>query len=848
MNKRPLLTAGMILLLGELSFLQLQESLIMSALLFSASIIVILISNRYSEQKKCSYLLLFCCLAAGMGIGAVSEYDRKEITLIVGEYVHVEGKATEVRESEKSLSCVLEAGNTKVVVYLNNLFGYDNFNKKLRVGEYLSVEGILEKPEGSTNPGNFDMAEYYSGKGISGIIYAEKGELTGKKDYILYGLGRVREKMRDSLYRYFREDRASLIATLLIGEKSGLDKNQKLLYQKNGLAHILAISGMHIALIALGIEKMLELFGMGRRSRNITVMVMVFFYGIMTGFAASTVRAVIMLIMRYTAFFFKRSADTPTDMMTALLILAIINPASVSSAGLRMSFVAAAAMYVSDRIYINYFGWRRGIFFKERFGINPEAKASKQRMNIDNTAYKKMKEGILRTALSTLIINAFTAPLVINYYYEIYPYSMLLGALIIPTITLVIIGGFIVAILGTAYSFMPADIIVRITARLTTAMLRLYESICGIGLRLPFSGINTGHTNIASCLIYYMILLILTAVALGWGGSFKRNSGKSKVRKLSTGQRIASPRIAGQRIASPRIAGLRIAGLRILGVQITGLYLFAVYFLLVLFLGLTSYINKNCSRLVILDVGQGMASLVHFKDGRNYLLDGGSTSRDSVGEYVIIPALKYYGMSDVTGIFVSHTDEDHINGLIELAELSRLYRIKIGGVYMAEGTKKDDNFMALQEMAGFDITGLFEGDIVDGCFEVIYPELNDGKEERTGNDYSLVVRLEMEFDDRRISILFPGDISSDAEQKILDDIYLDGKPDIDSDILIVPHHGSKYSSSSEFLRAVSCKAAVISCGRNNIYGHPAPETLDRLEECGVRIYRTDLEGAIVIQY
>ena len=96
--------------------------------------------------------------------------------------------------------------------------------------------------------------------------------------------------------------------------------------------------------------------------------------------------------------------------------------------------------------------------------------------------------------------------------------------------------------------------------------------------------------------------------------------------------------------------------------------------------------------------------------------------------------------------------------------------------------------------------------------------------------------------------LFPGDISSETEQLIVHESEAGRIPDIRAGTLVVSHHGSRYSSDPEFLRAVGEDTAVISCGRNNSYGHPAPETLERLEKCGIRIYRTDKEGAIIIEY
>ena len=143
--------------------------------------------------------------------------------------------------------------------------------------------------------------------------------------------------------------------------------------------------------------------------------------------------------------------------------------------------------------------------------------------------------------------------------------------------------------------------------------------------------------------------------------------------------------------------------------------------------------------------------------------------------------------------------------------------------------------------------------VIDGHFRVLYPGKDRVSEIKTdvkenikgntnGNDYSLV----MDFCDKNIEVLFTGDISQDVERYLLDEVKSlerSGKR-----ILKCPHHGSKYSSSQEFLEAYSPDMTVISCARKNRYGHPSPETLDRLENQNIHIFRTDREGAIIIQY
>ena len=145
------------------------------------------------------------------------------------------------------------------------------------------------------------------------------------------------QSMKEELYRFFPDEHAAFLTGLILGEKSGIDKEMKLLYMKNGLAHILAISGLHIAIVAGALEKILEMLGMGRKKRGTAVIILILLYGIMTGFASSTVRVFICLLMRHLALSFVRRNDVPTDMMTAILIISIINPRAVFTAGTQLS-------------------------------------------------------------------------------------------------------------------------------------------------------------------------------------------------------------------------------------------------------------------------------------------------------------------------------------------------------------------------------------------------------------------------------------------------------------------------------------------------------------------------------
>ena len=223
-----------------------------------------------------------------------------------------------------------------------------------------------------------------------------------------------------------------------------------------------------------------------------------------------------------------------------------------------------------------------------------------------------------------------------------------------------------------------------------------------------------------------------------------------------------------------------------------------------------SYFKEPSVRVVFIDVGQGDSCLI-MSEGRSLLIDGGVESQ---GRYSLVPVLDYYGISSVDLAVASHMDSDHKGGLDYLNEHGRIRRL----------------LTCYDLCAGDGI--LMTGELKLYC---VWPyTVTDG-----GNGDSVVLRLEY----GGHSILFTGDIGFDVENELIRQ-----GADIDADILKVAHHGSAYSTSTEFLEEVSPETAVISVEENSPYGHPAPSTLERLEDYGCEIRMTALEGAVIYEF
>ena len=268
--------------------------------------------------------------------------------------------------------------------------------------------------------------------------------------------------------------------------------------------------------------------------------------------------------------------------------------------------------------------------------------------------------------------------------------------------------------------------------------------------------------------------------------------------------------------------------------------------------------------LDILDVGQGDGIFLRTEEEHTIFVDGGSTSEKQVGTYRVLPFLKYKGVRQIDFWLVSHTDEDHISGLREALKAG----YEIERLVFSEYIVRDEAYEELCDLAeenGTQILYVTAGDTLhlgNARIHVLYPKAESNMSfVARGNNAAFTVRQNSALDKNSTSLvflyeeegflaLFTGDIGSEQEQEVLDAVesLVAQKviSDVEVDVYKVAHHGSKYSNSEEFLRVLMPEISVISCAERNRYGHPHAETLERLDEVGCKVFRTDRIGQIRI--
>jgi len=240
-------------------------------------------------------------------------------------------------------------------------------------------------------------------------------------------------------------------------------------------------------------------------------------------------------------------------------------------------------------------------------------------------------------------------------------------------------------------------------------------------------------------------------------------------------------------------------------------------------------------RVVFFDVGQGDAIFIETSQGHQILIDGGPDS--SILEK-LSREMPFYDRS-LDLVILTHPDSDHLSGLIEILKKYRIdYVLWTGTIRNTPEFKEWENFLQTRKLKSKIAKAGQRIIAAEAIFDILYPFENlEGKEAQNSNNTSVVTKLSF----NKTSFLFPGDIDKSVEQKLIEN-----QGNLDSDILKIAHHGSKTSSSEEFLKQVSAKIAVIQCSKNNPYGYPHKETLNNLEKYGIEVLRTDEIGDIKI--
>ena len=707
------------------------------------------------------------------------------------------------------------------IIQINNYKYLD-----IQSGQQWQFTVRLKKPRGNSNPGGFDYVRYLFSQRINATGYIRSIEHSQliNQGHIHWLTGIRDSRVKALLKPLSKLNNEGLLKALLLGDRSDLNPNDKQLLKRTGTSHLLAISGLHIGVAALfaallvkGLLWLLPLT-MHYKPRVLIIAIAALpiatFYAIVAGFSLSTRRALIMLGCFLVMILLRRQTHLLQTLSIAALIIVIIDPLSVLSAGFWFSFSAVAILLWASR----------AMRFSNKASTNDKSISTPSQLTSTSTSswsiwIASSREKLILFGLAQMAI-FIAMPLVLSLFTG-------QGSLLTPIANLL-------AIPIVSLTVVPAGIAGLLTSYISLTVAEYFFAIADFFLNW---------------------ILVL----LNWLESFARN--------LRHGP-FNIDMVSYQPSLTPLLFGITFISIIILlGKRGVPAYAAAAIIWIAVFNPLNFRINTQQLSLqegdiilTQLDVGQGSAILL---STRNYhlLYDTGPrfSEASNAASNIIEPYLATMGIKALDTVIVSHGDNDHSGGANYLNEYGNVKDWLLGGSANVLPPNKPTNDVSnvgiesnkgnvgnidnIKETRNYEPNRCRAGQQWqrDGItFEIIHPSTVQFSSE---NDQSCVLRVVGKHSDRALALL-TGDISRRVESHLVST----SRSKLSSDLLTVPHHGSASSSSIALISASQPSVALVSAGHRNRYRHPHPRVTARYLDRDIPIYRSDKLGAVQFIY
>ncbi len=583
------------------------------------------------------------------------------------------------------------------------------------------------------NPATFDYSRWLFRHGIDATGTIKQGQLLDEvSNDFLSKLNKLRLKIAGIITENINSQRvAALLTALMIGDKSLISYQDSQLFQTTGTAHLIAISGLHIGLMAfIGLLMGRLLFALlAVQTTNRFVFEAVFsiafalIYALLAGMSIPTIRALVMVIVFALSYAFKSQVSRWQAWSLALLVVLVIDPLSVLDAGFWFSFSAVAVLMFT--------------FSGKPFQQNK----------------------IFGFIQAQFVILLGLMPLMVIVFHQFNVLTPLANFLVLPLASLVLIPLLFLALFTV---FLSADlahyifVVVEQVARLIFFLLDYLSQFSYLKIALP----SYNHYTIVVFVIMVIIMLLPRLFRWKW---------------------------------------------------------VVLVFALPLFFKADNGIEKGEFKLNVLDVGQGLSIIIRTKN-HTLVYDTGAKydSGFSMVQAVVIPVLQSFGIKQLDRLILSHADNDHSGGASELIEK---YNPQVFDVV---GQHKNCQYPLSWKWDGvsFDVLSPFE----------VLPYM--------GNNTACVIKVS----NINHSVLLPADSQEAVEYRLMTQF----PAKIASDVLIVPHHGSKSSSTLDFIKIVNPKYAINSSGFANQFHHPHVSIVERYRENGIEFYDTQFSGMVEV--
>ena len=672
-----------------------------------------------------------------------------------------------------------------------NTYLYINSKEELEYGDKIDVNGEFIEPSKARNYKGFDYKKYLKTLKIYGTIKVKNTKVLEKnKASILMQISnRVFIKIKDTIKSTYSEKIAKIVMGVMLGYTDEIDDETKQDFSNSNISHVLAVSGMHISyIIILVTNSTKKLFG--KKQSKIIASIILLIYMFITGFGISVVRASIMGILSCMAFIVYRKSDTLNNISISALIILINNPYSLTSLSFLLTYGGTLGIIYFEQIVEKIL---KSINLRNRKWKYVFLKIQRKCKNIIEVISVSISAQIIIAPIMALNFNLIGIGFILT--------NLMLSYII----GIIVMGGFIQILIS----------MISINAGMAIAKI-IEIPVYGILLisKISFGNFKITTPDLYQVIVYYIVVYLFRFLYLVF---HSKNCNPTQKRVKNT---IYLVRYKFRPYFSKIII---------------------VFLLIILLICGFKKIPRDL-KIYFIDVGQGDSTLIVTPNNKTILIDGGGSKTYDVGKNTLEPYLLDRKINKIDYAIISHYDQDHCDGVLYV-----LQNMKVENVIIGKQIKDSDNynkFIKIIKEKGINVHIVHAGKRLNIeknlYFDILWPDMENKINENVLNNNSLICKLVY----KDFSMLFTGDIEEIAEKSILKK-YKESKL-LKSTILKVAHHGSKTSSSKEFINAVKPQIALIGVGNNNKFGHPSDITIETLKAINCKIYRTDKNGEISI--
>lgn len=676
--------------------------------------------------------------------------------------------------TEDKISYLIKYDGNK---FLLNIYDYEVKDTSYNYGDVIEFRGNIEKKKKMGNPYEFDYKRYLNSNNIvttitsnSDIKYIGKsnGNILFKFCYSLKGC------INDRIEKIIPEREANLYKSMIYGEDLYLDEDIKENFKKNGMSHILAVSGIHFMYLVLILDFIFKKSGI--RKCKIIYYIVISCYLIISGLGISSIRAGIMCILLISS---KKNEDNVDNLKRkyiniaiSYILLLIYNPYVIFNVSGIFSYLATLGIITFNSIIYSFF--------------EVILKVPKCTLGI----FK-----ILSTAISSLIM---LFPVQI-YYFGIIELRLILSCVLTSMFISYI---YIIGFISLFFSFVPivSDILFNSIYTLLHILIKLFNYIS----KVPIPTIHLPKPSLFEIYIYYISLFLF--VINKYTTLINRGNIKKIVRNF---------------------------------ILIFGIFSFVIIISMCIY---RIYFEEY---VIYFNVGQGNMSLIR-KNRKVILIDSGSTTKN-LASNILNNFLNSKAIDEIDLVLITHMHTDHMNGIYGIDAKIK----KIGYSIPKEESKEFNELIKYIDENKISKVELKKGDNISFkniTLSILLPYANKTiKSNDIANSNSIVTLVTINKKNKDINLLYMGDATVETENVLIKNIDKNLEEKLKNiSILQLGHHGSKTSTSDNFLNILEVKLVVIS-SKKKLYGHPAKETLDKLSKYNIEYKITENDNAIVIK-